>query len=192
MGEDVPIILLTAYDWLDIEEEAKEAGVTAFCSKPLFYSELHKCLYSIMCTEEEEHNSREDKMSKRHTGRILLAEDNELNQEIAQFILEDFGMHVTIANNGKEAVEIFEQAEPETYQIIFMDVMMPVMNGYEAAKAIRSMSRPDAAQIPIVTMTANAFAEDVQAAKDAGMNEHIAKPLEADVIAQVLAQWLGK
>ena len=119
-------------------------------------------------------------------------EDNELNQEIAQFILEDFGMHVTIANNGKEAVEIFEQAEPETYQIIFMDVMMPVMNGYEAAKAIRSMSRPDAAQIPIVTMTANAFAEDVQAAKDAGMNEHIAKPLEADVIARVLAQWLGK
>ncbi len=124
--------------------------------------------------------------------RALLVEDNELNQEIAQFILEDFGMHVTIANNGKEAVEIFEQAEPETYQIIFMDVMMPVMNGYEAAKAIRSMSRPDAAQIPIVTMTANAFAEDVQAAKDAGMNEHIAKPLEADVIARVLAQWLGK
>lgn len=124
--------------------------------------------------------------------RALLVEDNELNQEIAQFILEDFGMHVTIANNGKEAVEIFEQAEPETFQIIFMDVMMPVMNGYEAAKAIRVMSRPDAARIPIVTMTANAFAEDVQAAKDAGMNEHIAKPLEADVIARVLTQWIGK
>lgn len=124
--------------------------------------------------------------------RALLVEDNELNQEIAQFILEDFGLHVTIANNGQEAVEIFEQAKPETFQIIFMDVMMPVMNGYEAARAIRSLNRPDAAQIPIVTMTANAFAEDVQAAKDAGMNEHIAKPLEVDAIAQVLSRWLGE
>lgn len=120
----------------------------------------------------------------------LLVEDNELNQEIAQFMLEDFGLQVTIANNGREAVELFEQAKPGTYQIIFMDVMMPVMNGYEAAKAIRALDRPDAAQIPIITMTANAFAEDVQAALDAGMNEHIAKPLEADVIARVLEQWL--
>lgn len=122
----------------------------------------------------------------------LLVEDNELNQEIAQFMLEDFGLQVTIANNGREAVELFEQAKPGTYQIIFMDVMMPVMNGYEAAKAIRALDRPDAAQIPIITMTANAFAEDVQAALDAGMNEHIAKPLEADMIEKVLAEWLGK
>ncbi len=122
----------------------------------------------------------------------LLVEDNELNQEIAQFILEDFGLQVTIANNGQEAVELFEQAQPGTYQIIFMDVMMPVMNGYESAKAIRALDRPDAAKIPIITMTANAFAEDVQAAKDAGMNEHIAKPLEADMIARVLSEWLGE
>lgn len=122
----------------------------------------------------------------------LLVEDNELNQEIAQFMLEDFGLQVTIANNGREAVELFEQAKPGTYQIIFMDVMMPVMNGYEAAKTIRALDRPDAAQIPIITMTANAFAEDVQAALDAGMNEHIAKPLEADMIERVLAEWLGK
>lgn len=140
--------------------------------------------------EEETENAVPEQMqiAGKHA---LLVEDNELNQEIAQFILEDFGLQVTIANNGQEAVEIFEQAEEGTYQIIFMDVMMPVMNGYESAKAIRALDRPDAEKIPIITMTANAFAEDVQAAKDAGMNEHVAKPLEADVIARVLAQWLG-
>ncbi len=140
--------------------------------------------------EEETENAVPEQMqiAGKHA---LLVEDNELNQEIAQFILEDFGLQVTIANNGQEAVEILEQAEEGTYQIIFMDVMMPVMNGYESAKAIRALDRPDAEKIPIITMTANAFAEDVQAAKDAGMNEHVAKPLEADVIARVLAQWLG-
>ena len=141
---------------------------------------------------EEEKEISESEQVEIAGKQALLVEDNELNQEIAQFILEDFGLRVTVANNGQEAVEFFEQAEPETYQIIFMDVMMPVMNGYEAAKAIRAMDRPDAAKIPIITMTANAFAEDVQAAKDAGMNEHIAKPLEIDVIARVLAQWLGE
>lgn len=147
-------------------------------------------LETAVGTEEEKEGPRPEQM--RTAGkRALLVEDNELNQEIAQFILEDFGMQVTIAVNGQEAVRIFEEAEPGTYQIIFMDVMMPVMNGYEAAKAIRGLNRPDAAQIPIITMTANVFAEDVQAAKDAGMNEHIAKPLEADAIARVLAQWLG-
>ncbi len=142
-------------------------------------------------TEEEEGNAKSEQIQIAGK-RALLVEDNELNQEIAQFILEDFGLNVIIANNGQEAVEIFEREEPETFQIIFMDIMMPVMNGYEAARAIRSLNRPDAARIPIVTMTANAFAEDVQAAKDAGMNEHIAKPLEVDAIAQVLSQWLGE
>lgn len=140
-------------------------------------------------TEKEKANPEQIQIAGK---RALLVEDNELNQEIAQFMLEDFGLQVTIANNGQEAVELFEQAPPGTYQIVFMDIMMPVMNGYEAAKTIRGLDRPDAAQIPIVTMTANAFAEDVQAALDAGMNEHIAKPLEADVIARVLADWLGK
>ena len=144
-----------------------------------------------MQTEEEEGNAKSEQIQIAGK-RALLVEDNELNQEIAQFILEDFGLNVIIANNGQEAVEIFEREEPETFQIIFMDIMMPVMNGYEAARAIRSLNRPDAARIPIVTMTANAFAEDVQAAKDAGMNEHIAKPLEVDAIAQVLSQWLGE
>ena len=145
----------------------------------------------IAAKPKEEEESEAPKQMQIAGKHALLVEDNELNQEIAQFILEDFGLQVTIANNGQEAVEIFEQAEEGTYQIIFMDVMMPVMNGYESAKAIRALDRSDAATIPIITMTANAFAEDVQAAKDAGMNEHVAKPLEADVIARVLTQWLG-
>lgn len=146
----------------------------------------------IAAQQETEKEKAEPEQVQIAGKRVLLVEDNELNQEIAQFMLEDFGLQVTIANNGQEAVELFEREQPGTYQIIFMDVMMPIMNGYEAAKAIRGLDRPDAANIPIITMTANAFAEDVQAAMDAGMNEHIAKPLEADVIARVLADWLGE
>lgn len=122
--------------------------------------------------------------------RVLLVEDNELNQEIAQYMLTEQGLEVTVACDGQEAVELFSEAAPHTYQMIFMDVMMPVMNGYEATRAIRSLDRPDAAEIPIVAMTANAFAEDVKAALDAGMNEHIAKPLEPDIIKRVLERWL--
>ena len=128
-----------------------------------------------------------------HTAgkRALLVEDNELNQEIAQFMLMEKGLDVTVAVNGKEAVDLFQQSEFYTYQIVFMDIMMPVMNGYEATRAIRAMDRPDAAEIPIIAMTANAFAEDVKAAMDAGMNEHTAKPIEPEVIGRVLARWLG-
>lgn len=140
-------------------------------------------------------NQEEDeKMSLGKAGgkRVLLVEDNELNQEIAQFMLKEEGMEVTVAVNGQEAVNLFREAEPYTYQIIFMDVMMPVMNGYEATKAIRSLDRPDAAEIPIIATTANTFAEDVQAAMEAGMNEHIAKPLEPEVMKRVLVRWLGE
>lgn len=117
---------------------------------------------------------------------VLLVEDNELNQEIAHYMLAERGLEVTVAANGHEAVELFRKSQPDTYRIIFMDVMMPVMNGYEATRAIRSMDRPDAAKIPIIAMTANAFAEDVKTAKEAGMNEHITKPLEPEVIDRVL------
>lgn len=123
--------------------------------------------------------------------RALLVEDNEINQEIAQYILEEKGLEVTIAENGKEAVELFLESEPYTYQIIFMDVMMPVMDGYEATRTIRALNRPDGGTVPIIAMTANAFAEDVKAAKEAGMNEHIPKPLEPEVINHVLACLLG-
>ncbi len=122
--------------------------------------------------------------------RALLVEDNELNQEIAQYILTENGLEVTVAQNGQEAVELFEQSAPYTYKIVFMDVMMPVLNGYEATRAIRRLDRRDAGEVPIIAMTANAFAEDVKAAMDAGMNEHITKPLDTELISRVLADWL--
>lgn len=124
--------------------------------------------------------------------RALLVEDNELNQEIAEYILEDLGIEVTIAPNGQEAVEIIKKASPGTFHIIFMDVMMPVMDGYEATRAIRNLKREDTAKIPIIAMTANAFAEDVKAAMDAGMNEHLTKPLAPEVIDRVLRDWLAE
>ena len=122
--------------------------------------------------------------------RALLVEDNELNQEIAQYILTENGLEVTVAQNGQEAVELFEASAPYTYKIVFMDVMMPILNGYEATRAIRRLDRRDAGEIPIIAMTANAFAEDVKAAMDAGMNEHIAKPLDTELINRVLSDWL--
>lgn len=123
--------------------------------------------------------------------RVLLVEDNELNQEVAQFMLTEWGLEVTVAGDGQEAVDMFQKAPPYTYQLIFMDIMMPVMDGYDATREIRSLDRPDAASIPIIAMTANAFAEDVKKAKEAGMNEHIAKPLDPAIVNCVLAQWLG-
>ncbi len=186
MGEDVPIILLTAYDWLDIEDEAKEAGVTAFCSKPLFYSELHRCLYTIVAAEEEEKESDGERKGKRNTGRILLAEDNELNQEIAKMILEDAGFSVEVASNGQIAVDMLQKSEPGYYHLVLMDVQMPVMNGYEATKSIRALGNPGLSSIPILAMTANAFEEDKKEALESGMNGHLAKPIDVEVLFDTL------
>lgn len=185
MGEDVPIILLTAYDWLDIEEEAMEAGITAFCSKPLFLSELRRCLHSIVGEEEEQKNEEEDAV-KNYTGRILLAEDNELNQEIARVILGDAGFTVEIAANGRIAVDMLKQSEPGYYQLILMDVRMPEMTGYEATRAIRKLENKELASIPIFAMTANAFEEDKQEAMKAGMNGHLAKPIDVKALFSTL------
>lgn len=191
VGENVPIIVLTAYDWSNIEEEAKAAGVTTFCSKPLFLSGLRKCLNSVMAAE----NKGELAVSKESvcikTGRILLAEDNELNQEIAMAILEDSGFTVEVAGNGKIAVEKLEASEVGYYQLVLMDVQMPVMNGYEATKAIRSLKNQDLATIPIIAMTANAFEEDKQEAIRCGMNGHIAKPIDVDVLFETLRKMLS-
>ncbi|MCI9212173.1 MAG: response regulator [Ruminococcus sp.] len=190
-GGNVPVIVLTAYDWADIEEEAKEAGVTAFCSKPLFFSELRSCLYSIVNTDEEEELEQEDtKQPEFRTGRILLAEDNELNQEIAEAILGDAGFEVEIAENGQIAVDMLNKAEPGYYQLVLMDVQMPVMNGYEATREVRSLDNPEIANIPILAMTANAFEEDKQAALRCGMNGHIAKPIDIDNLFGTLRQIL--
>ena len=185
-GDEVPIIVHTAYDWADIEDEAKEAGVTAFCGKPLFLSELRDCLLSIVGTEETPEAAGEAAALPLALGRILLAEDNELNQEIAQAILEEAGFTVEIAENGRIALDLLEQAEPDYYQLVLMDVQMPVMNGYEATRAIRSMEDPARSGIPILAMTANAFEEDKQAALKCGMNGHISKPIDIAKLLETL------
>ncbi|NBH71905.1 response regulator [Clostridiaceae bacterium] len=191
VGEDVPVIVLTAYDWADIEEEAKEAGVTAFCSKPLFLSELRSCLNSIVNGEDEKEEGAAKELKGIHTGHILLAEDNELNQEIAMALLGDAGFTMDIAENGQIAVDMLKRSKPGDYQLVLMDVQMPVMNGYEATKQIRGMEDRRLAGIPILAMTANAFEEDKQEAIRCGMNGHIAKPIDIKVLFDTLAKILN-
>ena len=190
MGDEVPVIILTAYDWSDIEEEAKEAGVTAFCSKPLFLSELRNCLLSIIHKDKEEKEDGGGQPVKFRAGRILLAEDVEMNQEIATAILGDAGFTVEIAENGQAAVDMLEKSEPGYYQLVLMDIQMPVMNGYEAAKKIRMLTNRKLASIPIIAMTANAFEEDKQEALKCGMNGHIAKPIDVDNLFDTLGRIL--
>lgn len=190
MGDDVPIIILSAYDWVEIEEEAREAGVTAFCSKPLFLSELHRCLHTIVDDHELEKQESEEPQ-KRRTGHILLTEDNELNQEIAKALLEDAGFSLEIAGNGQIAVDMLRNSKPGDYQLVLMDIMMPVMNGYEAAKAIRSLENKEVASIPILAMTANAFEEDKQQVLRCGMNGHLSKPIDVNALFEALDQLLA-
>lgn len=191
IGEDVPIIVLTAYDWSEIEEEAKEAGVTKFCRKPLFFSELRNCLYSIVNGAEECEHEADDKKVEFEPGCILLAEDNELNQEIAEEILKEAGFSIEIAENGQEALDMLTASEPGYYQLVLMDVQMPVMNGHDAAKAIRRLENEKLASIPILAMTANAFEEDKRQALMCGMNGHIAKPIDVDRLFEALSDVLG-
>lgn len=185
-GENVPIIILTAYDWSDIEAEAKEAGVTAFCSKPLFLSELSSCLRSILQPKPSDEKDVEKKERTYHTGRLLLAEDVEMNQEIAVAILEGAGFTVDIAENGQIALDMVSQSDPGYYQAVLMDVQMPVMDGYEATRCIRQLENVKLASIPIIAMTANAFAEDKEAALSSGMNGHIAKPIDVQILFETL------
>ncbi len=188
-GKNVPIIVLTAYDWSDIEDEALEAGVTAFCSKPLFLSELKGCLHSIVGTDKKE-DAADHQQTEIFTGRILLTEDNELNQEIAVAILEGAGFSTEVAENGQMAVEMLSRSEPGYYQLVLMDVQMPVMNGYEATRAIRRLENRKLASIPILAMTANAFEEDKQEALSSGMNGHIAKPINIEILMKELGKIL--
>lgn len=189
IGEEKPIIILTAYDWSDIEEEAREAGVTAFCSKPIFLSELRKVLEAPFKSADGEEAASAEKAS--FEGKtILLVEDNELNQEIAMEILRSSGFFMDVADDGAIAVEKMENAVPGQYDVILMDVQMPIMNGYEATKRIRAMERPGVSDIPIIAMTANAFDEDKKAALDAGMNGHIAKPIDVPKLLELLGEIL--
>ncbi len=194
VGRDIPIIIISAYDWSDIELEARMAGADAFISKPLFKSRVAHLFNKLLSKseEEEQDSSLSSIASQRHDGkRALLVEDNEINSEIAGEILSMAGLTVEYASNGKEALDLMAAAADGYYDIIFMDIQMPIMNGYEATRAIRELSGSYAKRVPIIAMTANAFAEDVAAAKNAGMNEHIAKPLDFDQLAKVLQRWIG-
>jgi two-component system sensor histidine kinase/response regulator len=189
VGDDAPIIILTAYDWTDIENEAREAGVTAFCSKPIFMSELKNVLakpFLVEKTVDDEAPAAVDFTGKR----ILLVEDNEMNQMIAVAILENVGFTIDIASDGAEAVEKMEQTPAGTFDVILMDIQMPIMDGYEASRRIRRMEDQKKAEIPIVAVTANAFEEDRKIALEAGMNGHLAKPYDIDAIMQTLAEIL--
>lgn len=190
-GGTVPVVILTAYDWADIEAEAKEAGVVAFCSKPLFLSELRSCLKSVIKSDDAEDKTEEKETVKLRSGRILLAEDLELNQEIAVAILEDAGFSTEVAANGQIAVDMLKNSEPGYYQLVLMDVQMPVMNGYEATKEIRSLENKELSSIPIIAMTANAFEEDKREAIRSGMNGHIAKPIEIKNLFETLDKVMG-
>ena len=189
IGDHAPIIILTAYDWTDIEKEAKEAGVTAFCSKPIFLSELRKVLAEPFRKESEKNEPETEAVD--FTGKkVLLAEDNEMNQMIAQAILTESGLEVEIANNGEEAVGMMRENPAGTYNIILMDIQMPVMDGYEAARLIRALDDPAKANIPIIAVTANAFEEDRKLALEAGMNGHLAKPYDIPKMMETLGHLL--
>ncbi len=188
IGENKPIIILSAYDWSDIEKEAREAGVTAFCSKPIFLSELRGILELPFASGEDA--SLEEQFSF-EGRRIFLVEDNELNQEIAVEILKEAGFVIDVADDGAVVVERIKASEPGQYDLILMDIQMPIMNGYEATRQIRALEDPAIANIPIIAMTANAFDDDRKAALDAGMNGHIAKPIDIPKLLELLRGILG-
>ena len=185
--EDVPIIILTAYDWTDFEKEAREAGATAFVAKPIFMSELRSVLTNPVQAEEELCESTEKTYD--YSGRrVLLVEDNELNREIATALLEETGIVVDSAVDGIEAVNIINEAPENKYDVVLMDIQMPRMDGYTATREIRTLPNNTKANIPIVAMTANAFEEDRRKAFECGMNGHIVKPIDLNAIAKVLNQ----
>ena len=190
VGDNIPILIISAYDWSDIEEEALEAGANGFISKPLFKSNLFLGLSSFMIKEDTE-ESQKNENKQRFTGkRILLAEDNDLNWEIAEDILSEAGFELERAENGQICVEKFQQSDICYFDVILMDIRMPVMSGYDAAKTIRAMKERADVNLPIIAMTADAFSEDIQHSLECGMNEHISKPIDVDRLIQILRKYL--
>ena len=189
LGDDTPIIILTAYDWTDIEVEARAAGVTAFCAKPMFMSDLRECLLTALGQKKGggEHILPGTKDTQGFEGKhLLLVEDNELNREIAVEILKEYGFTLDTAENGAQAVEKITESRPGTYDLVLMDIQMPIMNGYEATRCIRALENPALAGIPILAMTANAFDEDRRAAEEAGMDGFLSKPINIKDMIQTL------
>lgn len=190
LGHNVPILLISAYDWSEFEAEAREAGVDGFISKPLFKSTLYYGLQKYMGVEEsaEEQDKQHMDLSGR---RILVAEDNDLNWEVLNELLSDAGMKLEWAENGQICVDMFAQSDQGYYDAILMDVRMPVMNGHEATTAIRALERADAQSVPIIAMTADAFSEDAQKCLDCGMNAHTAKPINLEEVLFLLRKYFS-
>lgn len=190
LGEEVPILIISAYDWSEIEEEAAEVGIQGFIAKPLFKSNLFLGLKHHMLDESEKEEKEESDLHNSFLGKkILLAEDNDLNWEIAEDLLSEAGFELERAENGKMCVEKFEQSAHGYYDVVLMDIRMPIMNGYDAAQAIRASARPDA-KLPIIAMTADAFSDDIQRCLNCGMNEHVAKPIDVNRLTQILKKYL--
>ena len=195
LGDDTPIIILTAYDWSDIEDEARAAGVTAFCSKPMFMSDLRDSLLNALGHQQkaEENVLPVTEETENFRGKhILLVEDNELNREIAYEILGEYGFIVDTAENGKEAVEKISASNPNDYDLVLMDIQMPVMDGHEATRQIRALADSELANVPVVAMTANAFDEDRRAAEESGMNGFISKPINMEEVIGALHRVLAR
>ncbi|MDE7311060.1 MAG: response regulator [Eubacterium sp.] len=190
VSEEIPILVLTAYEWSQIEEEATRAGINAFLPKPFFVANFRERLKELRM--EGEKGGRQEEAVHTLAGRcFLVAEDVELNAEILSEVLSMQDAACKVVENGQLAVEEFERSRPGRYDAILMDVQMPVMNGYDATRKIRGLGRPDAEQIPIIAMTANAFAEDVKEALDAGMNAHVAKPIDPQQLSTTLSEFFG-
>jgi len=190
-GGDVPILLISAYDWSEIEDDARGAGINGFISKPLFKSTLYHGLKPYLEPGEEEQKVEETRNSDLDGRHILLAEDNELNWEIASELLSELGLTLDWAETGQICVDKFQASAPGSYDAVLMDLRMPVMDGYEATRRIRTSGRPDAG-LPIIAMTADAFAEDAQHCLEAGMNAHVAKPIDVQEVARLLSKFIKK
>lgn len=189
LGKEVPILLISAYDWSEFETEAREAGISGFISKPLFRSTLFYNLRKYMGIEEA-YDQRQEQVTELAGCRILLAEDNELNWEVASELLSDLGVELEWAEDGRVCLEKFEKSPAGYYDAILMDIRMPHMIGYEATQAIRKLNHPDALSVPIIAMSADAFSEDKQRCLDCGMNAHIAKPIDVVEITKLLEKYL--
>ena len=189
LGNEIPILLISAYDWGEFETEAREAGISGFISKPLFKSTLFYSLRQYMGGDatQEEIEEKDIDLSGR---RILLAEDNELNWEVAKELLSDLGLELDWAEDGQICLEKFRESAKGYYDAILMDIRMPRMTGYEATKEIRKLDHPDALVIPIIAMSADAFSDDIQHSLESGMNAHIAKPVNAVELARLLKRYL--
>ena len=189
LGDEVPILLISAYDWSEFEAEAREAGISGFISKPLFKSTLYHalCQYMDVGTEHEQTLNQNIDLSGR---RILLAEDNELNWEVAKELLTDLGVELDWAEDGRICLDKFQKSSEGYYDIILMDIRMPHMTGYETTQAIRGLAHPNALSIPIIAMSADAFSDDIQRCLEFGMNAHIAKPIDIVEVSRLLKRFL--